>query len=136
MSPLGARAEGALRLHTELSLSRRLRGVRDTRELLRFLLVHDYERPKENQIARIAAWVDVGVPKDPSDTLLDRGHRDHRLDEAVLPTWEHARKYLQEHTRLTSARIDALKAEYDKLRSKKSARYEDHPAPLDRKVNG
>lgn len=103
---------------------------------LRFLLVHDYERPKESQIEHIAAWAEAGVPKDARETVLDGGHRVRRLDEAVLPTWDHARKYLQEHTRLPAARIEALKAEYDKLRSKKSARYEDLAALLDRKVNG
>lgn len=95
---------------------------------LRFLLVHDYEKPKDSQVEPMREWAERGAQA--------ADHRVRLLDEAVLPTWEHARKYLQDHTRLPPARIDALKPEYDKLRSKKSARYDDLAALLDRKVSG
>lgn len=105
-------------------LPKLLRGL----SYLRFLLVHDYEKPKESQIERMHEWASQGAQAG--------DHRVRKLDEAVLPTWEHARKYLQDHTRLPPARIDALKPDYDTLRSKKSARYDDLAALLDRKVNG
>jgi hypothetical protein len=118
-----AEREGLRELLVE-ELPKLVRGL----SYLRFLLVHDYEKPKESQIDHMREWAEQGARAG--------DHRVRPLDEAVLPTWEHARKYLQDHTRLPSARIDALKPDYDSLRSKKSARYDDLAALLDRKVNG
>jgi hypothetical protein len=124
LPPLDEAEREGLREFLVEELPKLVRGL----SYLRFLLVHDYEKPKESQIDRMREWAELGARAG--------DYRVRPLEEAVLPTWEHARKYLQDHTRLPSARIDALKPEYDKLRSKKSPRYDDLAALLDRKVNG
>lgn len=108
----------------EDELPRLLRGV----SYLRLLLVHDYEKPKQSQVEKMRAWCEAGATQG--------GYRFRPLDEAVLPTWDDARRYLQDHTRLSASRMDDLKREYDSLRSKRSVRYEDLASLLDRKVNG
>ena len=57
------------------------------------------------------------------------------LDEAVLPSWKDVVKYLSDHKQVSEQRIAALKPEYERLRTRKTVRYEDLATFLDRKLD-
>lgn len=94
---------------------------------VRILLAHDYERPSDSQAKKLAEFARNGAKTGK--------YRFIPLDEAVLPSWKDVMNYLSHHKQVSEERIAALKPEYERLRNRKTVRYEDLATFLDRKLD-
>lgn len=94
---------------------------------VRVLLAHDYDKPSESQAKKMEESARKGAKAGKYKFMP--------LDEAVLPSWKDVVKYLSDHKQVSEQRIAALKPEYERLRSRKTVRYEDLATFLDRKLD-